>query len=137
MPASPKIGVAAAILNHQGELLIVQRGHPPEQGLWALPGGRVEWGESLAGALCREISEEVHLHIAPGPLLHVAEIVTPTVHFIVLDYAATVIGQESLRPDSDALSACWISPQDIGSRDWAAGMDQFFASKAVRDYLCL
>ncbi len=137
MPDSPKIGVAAAVKNHLGEFLAVRRGHAPEEGRWALPGGHLEWGESLADAVRREVYEEVQIDIVPGPLLHVAEIIIPSAHFIVLDFAAEIKGSEFLRPDSDAAEARWISPDDLGQFSWAAGMSVFFQDAKVRSYLCL
>lgn len=63
--ALPHFDVVAAVLRENDRLLIAQR--PPEGmlgGLWEFPGGKVEAGETLAGALQREIREELGLEIA-------------------------------------------------------------------------
>ncbi|MGO3327261.1 (deoxy)nucleoside triphosphate pyrophosphohydrolase [Gordonia sp. (in: high G+C Gram-positive bacteria)] len=56
--------VAGAIYSEEGRLLLAQRSRPPElAGLWELPGGKVEPGETLDGALVRELCEELNVHV--------------------------------------------------------------------------
>ncbi|MGC4065494.1 MAG: NUDIX hydrolase [Polyangiaceae bacterium] len=50
----PVVGVAAAATSPDGRWLLIQRA----SGLWALPGGTLEWGESLAEGIRRELEEE-------------------------------------------------------------------------------
>ncbi len=135
MSRSPKIGVAAVIKNSQGKLLIVRRGHEPEKGRWALPGGHLEWGETLSQALRREVQEEVGLIICPERLLYVAELRLPDTHFVVLDFAASLNGQGLLHPHSDATEAQWMDLSTAGSVAWARGMEEFFQDMDVRAYL--
>ena len=61
---------AAAIFLHEGHVLIH---HTREDGLWALPGGRIEPGEIGAGTLHREMREELGTEVAVGPLQWVVE----------------------------------------------------------------
>src|ERR1017187_9763605 len=55
--------VGAIINDHRGRLLLIQRGHEPDAGLWSLPGGRVEPGETDEQAVVREIREETGLSV--------------------------------------------------------------------------
>ncbi len=138
MLGSPKVGVAAAVKNDRGALLVVRRGHAPEQGRWALPGGHLEWGETLHDAVRREVAEEVHLRVTVGQVLHVAEIILPDAHFIVLDFAARLDGSDRLVADSDAADAKWVDVSSPRERiAWAEGMHEFFEDPAVRSFLCL
>ncbi len=137
MAKNPKIGVAGVIKNSQGNLLAIRRGHEPQEGRWALPGGHVEWGESLAQALRREIWEEASLEVNPQRLLYVAEIRLPHTHFIVLDFAATIVGSDRVSASSDASQACWIPVTSLQQFSWAEGMEAFFQDDMVRAYLCL
>jgi 8-oxo-dGTP diphosphatase len=61
--------VGAVIKDDQGRLLLIKRGHEPGAGLWSLPGGRIEPGETDAQALVREMREETGLVVEAGPLL--------------------------------------------------------------------
>jgi 8-oxo-dGTP diphosphatase len=73
------VGVGAIIINRQNELFLAQRGPlaKNERGLWEFPGGSVEFGETLANALKREIFEEYGLVIEVGALLDVVDHILP------------------------------------------------------------
>jgi 8-oxo-dGTP diphosphatase len=107
--------VGAVIRDDEGRLLLVKRGHEPGAGLWSLPGGRIEPGETDAEALVREMHEETGLEIEPGPLLGTVR--RPAGDGDVLDirdYAAIVTGG-TLIPGDDAADARWVSAADLGS----------------------
>ncbi|HYB14276.1 MAG TPA: NUDIX domain-containing protein [Streptosporangiaceae bacterium] len=107
--------VGAVIRDDKGRLLLVKRGHEPGAGLWSLPGGRIEPGETDADALVREIHEETGLEIQPGPLLGTVRRPAGDGDVIdIRDYAATVTGG-TLIPGDDAADARWVSAADLGS----------------------
>ena len=58
----PQIAVSAAIFRDD-KILLVRRARSPAKGFYSLPGGRVEFGETLHAALHREIDEETSLKI--------------------------------------------------------------------------
>lgn len=109
--------MGAVITDARGRLLLIKRGHEPGAGLWSLPGGRIEPGETDAEALVREMREETGLEVEPGPLLGAVQ--RPAADGGVLhirDYAATIIGGV-LHPGDDAADARWVGPEDL---DWIA-----------------
>ena len=55
----PRLTVDAVVFNPAGEILLIERGHPPPG--WALPGGFVDAGETLQEAVIRELREETAL----------------------------------------------------------------------------
>jgi ADP-ribose pyrophosphatase YjhB (NUDIX family) len=105
--------VGAVVTDGRGRLLLIQRGHEPGAGLWSLPGGRVEPGETDAEALVREMEEETGLTVEPGRLI--GQVQRPGLAGDVLDirdYAATVTAG-TLRPGDDAADARWVNPADL------------------------
>jgi 8-oxo-dGTP diphosphatase len=66
----PRVVVAAAVIDSSGRLLAARRTSPAQlAGLWELPGGKVEPGESEAEALVRELHEELGVEVTVGPLV--------------------------------------------------------------------
>ncbi|MCY7340529.1 MAG: NUDIX domain-containing protein, partial [Pseudonocardia sp.] len=71
-----------------GRLLVVRRRDDPGRGLWSVPGGRVEAGESDAEALVREMAEETGLVVEPGEL--VGRVLRG--RYAIADYRCAVVG---------------------------------------------
>ena len=112
--------VGAIITDRNGRLLLVQRGHDPGLGLWSVPGGRVEAGETDQQAVVREALEETGLAVACGPLLGtLSRPGLPGSVYDISDYRAVVTGG-ALRAGDDAAAVRWFSPEEVGQLD-AAG----------------
>src|SRR5580704_19569141 len=73
-PSRPVLAVSAAVIRAD-KVLIVRRARPPAHGLYTLPGGVVEIGESLRAALVREVREETALAIEPVALAGEREVI--------------------------------------------------------------
>jgi ADP-ribose pyrophosphatase YjhB (NUDIX family) len=116
-PARPVLG-AAAVVVHDGRVLLIRRGQAPDAGEWSIPGGAVDLGESVDAALRREVREETGLEIAVGAFLEIYERVERDAdggvrfHFVVLDYAAALVGG-TLQAGDDAVDAAWVDPADL------------------------
>lgn len=98
------------VLDGSGRMLLVRRRHPPGEGLWSIPGGRVEAGESDAEAVVREVLEETGLRVVPGRLAGTADRPGPGgVVYEIRDYLAEVSGG-TLAAGDDATDAGWVTP---------------------------
>ena len=99
--------VGGVVHDAAGRLLLIRRGRPPGRGLWSLPGGRVEPGETDQEAVVRELLEETGLHVLPGKLVGTVHRPAPSGTFEIHDYAATVVSG-SPRAGDDATEAAWV-----------------------------
>jgi 8-oxo-dGTP diphosphatase len=125
--------VGAVIKDERGRLLLIRRGHEPGAGLWSLPGGRVEPGETDAEALVREMREETGLAVRAGRLL--GSVRRPAGNgdiFDIRDYAATVIGG-TLGPGDDAADVRWVDAGDLGSLPVTEGLAEILTNWGVLD----
>lgn len=100
---------------HEGCLLMVQRATEPGRGLWTIPGGRVEAGESLTDAVRREVREESGLEVDVGELAGVFE-VTGDPHYVILDYLAAPAGATDPIPGDDAADVRWVPLAEVKDR---------------------
>lgn len=89
-PDRPRVAVGAVVV-HEGRVLVVERGNPPGQGIWALPGGSVELGETLAEATEREVLEETGIVVRAGAVVHTFDAVVRDddgrvrFHYVIVD----------------------------------------------------
>ncbi len=112
-PDLPRVAVGAVVIR-DGRVLLVRRGKPPADGLWAIPGGSVRLGETLQQAAEREILEETGVTIrAADPLLTFESIQQDPdgrvrFHYVIVDLAAAYVSGEPVAAD-DACDARWFS----------------------------
>ncbi|TFV83240.1 NUDIX domain-containing protein [Blastococcus sp. CT_GayMR16] len=98
--------VGAVVHDAAGRLLLIQRGHDPHRGLWSLPGGRIEPGESPEEAVVREVREETGLEVVPRRPVGRVTIPGDRVVFDVVDFACTLTGAgQSPVPGDDAAAS--------------------------------
>lgn len=105
--------VGALVYDEQRRLLLVQRGHAPDQGRWSLPGGRVEPGETDSAAVAREVAEETGLTVAVGDL--VGSVERDGVNgrlYVIRDYQAEPVGGELVAGD-DAADARFVNRDEF------------------------
>lgn len=105
--------MGAVVFNAAGDVLLIRRGKEPQYGRWMVPGGGLEWGETLEEAAVREVREETGIEIVIEMFVEMIEAITPGdsgFHFVIMDYAAHE-RSGVLAAASDALDAAWVSAQ--------------------------
>ena len=118
-PDHPWVAVGAIVFK-DSQVLLVRRGKPPAQDLWAIPGGSVEICETLQRAAEREIFEETGITIqALEPVftfdyIERDEFGCARFHYVIIDLAADYVSGEP-RAGDDAAEARWVSSQEIAT----------------------
>jgi len=115
--------VGGIVFDPAGRLLVIKRGHEPGRGLWSLPGGRVEAGETDSEAVVRELREETGLDVLPGAL---AGMVVRG-RYEIYDYVCEVLGGQ-LRPGDDADDARWVDAAAFAALDLTDGLAETLAA---------
>ena len=116
-PAAPVPAVGAVVI-HDAAVLLVRRGRAPSRGVWAVPGGRVELGETLAEATEREVREETGVRVRAGePIWSFDTVVRDEAgrvafHYVIVDLLADYVAGEPCGRD-DALEARWARPEEL------------------------
>jgi len=124
-PTHPQLAVSAAIFR-DGNILLVQRARSPAKGFYSLPGGRVEFGETLHQALHREVDEETALKVEIIGLAAWREVVpSPTGggHYLIMSFAARwKAGEVVLNDELDDFR--WLEPDAIGDLKVTGGLSE-------------
>ena len=135
-PMRPYLAVSAAIFR-DGRVLIVRRARPPAHGLYTLPGGGVELGETLEEAVIREVREETALEVEPVALAGYRQAIARDAagkverHFVILPFAARWIAGE-VRLNEELAEAQWLAPADLDGLKTTEGLAQIVAAAAER-----
>jgi ADP-ribose pyrophosphatase YjhB (NUDIX family) len=127
-PSHPQLAVSAAIFR-DGKILLVRRAGALARGLYSLPGGRVEFGESLHAALHREVAEETALKIEIIGLAGWREVLPGTGggHYLIMSFAARwSSGEPVLNEELDDFR--WLAPDALGDLNLTAGLPEVIRS---------
>lgn len=129
----PSLSVGAIVVDDD-RLLLVRRAHAPAAGTWAVPGGRVEVGETLAEAVTRELREETGMEGVCGPLIGWTELVPDSDvehHLVILDFEVSLLDAAEPVAASDALDARWVPVGDVAEMRLAPGLAEFLHDHGI------
>lgn len=128
----PEVCVGAIVVD-EGRLLLVQRGHDPGRGLWSVPGGRVELGETLSEAVERELLEETGIRGQCGPLVGWLERIGDDHHFVIFDFSVRVRPGSHPVAGDDAAAARFVPLEGVRSLPLAGGVEAFLVEHRILD----
>lgn len=126
----PEVCVGAIAVDG-GRLLMIRRGHGPASGTWSIPGGRVETGETLAEAVVRELAEETGLEGVCGDLVGWVERIGGDHHFVILDFAVTLLDYRPPVAGTDAAEAEWVPLSEVAERRLPDGLAEFLHEHGI------
>ena len=135
-PQRPYLAVSAAIIR-DGKVLVVRRARNPALGIYTLPGGGVETGETLMQAVTREVREETSLAVEPVALAGHRETIGRDAqgrverHFVILCFAARWISGESVL-NEELDDARWLDPAELAGLCTTEGLAEIVAAAIER-----
>lgn len=115
-PIHPVVGVGAVVFKNNA-VLLVKRKNPPCQDEWAIPGGKVQTGETLQQAAEREILEETGIVIKAKESIYTFDLIERDenenilFHYVIIDLDANYLSGE-LQANDDAIDAKWITNEE-------------------------
>jgi len=127
-PARPQAGVSICVVR-DGRALLARRGREPLRGLWSLPGGRIEWGETLHQAALRELAEETAVEADIRMLLDSVDVIerdrsgSVVYHHVLTTFGAVWRAGEA-RAGSDAAAVRWVDASGLDELPMTPGTDQ-------------
>jgi ADP-ribose pyrophosphatase len=116
-PDKPRVAVGAVVFSND-RVLLVRRGQPPSEDLWAIPGGSVEIGETLQEAAEREILEETSITIRAREPVYTFDAIERDdagkirFHYVIVDLGADYVTGNPTAGD-DALEARWVTAPEL------------------------
>ena len=124
----PEVPVCAVggIVFRGNAVLLIQRAKPPAQGKWSIAGGVVRLGESLEGAVVRELREETGIGVKPLGVGKVIDRIYKdsegriAYHYVIIDYVCEA-GPEHPRAGSDAQDAGFFEIEQLDEMDMTEG----------------
>jgi len=122
LPTHPQLAVSAVIFRDD-KILLVRRARSPAKGFYSLPGGRVEFGESLHAALNREVDEETGLKIEIMGFAGWREVLPAAGggHYLIMSFAARWVALEVvLNDEHDDFQ--WLAPDALGDLEVTGGL---------------
>ncbi|MGH9467234.1 MAG: NUDIX hydrolase [Terriglobales bacterium] len=136
-PQHPVLGVGVVVVQ-DGAVLLIERGHAPLEGLWSVPGGVVELGETVRAAAEREVLEETGIAVGVDRLLTVVERMERDAagklrfHYLLVEFAASPRDARSQpraapRAASDARQARWVAWGELGHYPLVPDLDEVLA----------
>jgi ADP-ribose pyrophosphatase YjhB (NUDIX family) len=115
----------------EDQILLIRRGRGPAEGVWSVPGGRVEVGETLAEAVVRELAEETGLGGVCERFLGWVERIGDGHHFVILDFWVTIVAGVEPVAGSDAAEAAWVALDQVAELSLAEGLAEFLHDQGI------
>jgi 8-oxo-dGTP diphosphatase len=110
--------VVAVIVDEDDRVVLTRRAVKPFQGLWVMPGGKIDLGEPIVRALHREVREEIGIDVVVGGLVDVFEHLTPgpeNDHFVILYYRCKPATHELAPNPAEVAEARWVPRGELAS----------------------
>ena len=132
----PKCAASIAVLRGNS-VLLVERSKPPRAGLWSLPGGHIEPGETAAAACLRELAEETGVTATLVGLVDILDVITRdddgalTAHYLLAVFCGRWQSGEPIAA-SDSRAARFVPLDGLGAYQMTPGAERIIAQATAR-----
>jgi len=113
-PRMPLVAVSVALMDRNGRILLVKRRFEPGKGLWSIPGGLVELGETIREAALRELEEETGVKADITRILDVVDVIVRDddvikYHYVIVVFEAVNPSGEAKQYSDECMKIGWFS----------------------------
>lgn len=127
-PSAPLVGVAAVVV-WGDQILLVKRGREPLRGMWSLPGGLLELGETTTEGVAREVLEETGVRVRPVEIVATVDRIVRDedgrvrYHYVLVEWLCVPETEKQCEPvcGDDAEAAVWVKRGEISSATFGLG----------------
>ncbi len=125
------VGVGAFLVRN-GRLLVVRKTYGPSRGLWTIPSGYVEPGESIAQTIVREVREETGITARPDAIVAVRNRVTRAANDTFLIFTMGYDSGEALSDGVEVSEAAFVPLDELTTSDESAPFTRTIIPKLLR-----
>lgn len=130
------ISCVGVVVYNAGKILLVKRASEPSKGMWSIPGGAIELGETIYQAGAREVLEECSVKIEIERILDAVENMVKDAdgriryHYVIIDLLARYVSGE-LKASTDAAECGWFTPEEVASMDITPTLRTMFQRQGI------
>ena len=130
------ISSVGAVVRKDGKILLVKRGQEPGKGMWSIPGGAIELGETIYEAAAREVLEECNVEIKIKRVLDAVENIVKDgsgrirFHYVIIDLQAVYVGGR-LEAGTDAAACGWFTPAEAAKMNLTPTLRAMFLRQGI------
>lgn len=109
---NPIIGASVLVQREDGHVLLIERLYEPGKRLWALPGGKLEYGETVEEGAIREVKEETNIDVNLIGLLGPYDIISESYHYVTICFRGKPTSMD-IDSSSEVGGANWFNPENL------------------------
>ena len=112
------LACVGVVCRKDDQVLLVKRGREPLKGRWSIPGGKMDFGETVRDAALRELKEETGVTAQITKLIDVVDSIMDGQHYVLIDFEAEWVSGEPVAADDAADARFFPLAEALEKVDW-------------------